>query len=57
MAAAIFRGPRTKFLLWFICLHDFESYPSDRELSYDIAKFFVVLLRKSVHKKGEGILV
>ena len=36
-AAVISRGPMAKFLLWFICIHDFESYPFDRELSYDFA--------------------
>ena len=41
-AAAIFRG--LKFLLRFICVPDFDSYPSDRELSYDFAKIFVMLL-------------
>ena len=44
MAAAFFRGPRTKFLLWFICIHDFESHPSERELSYDFALTLVTLL-------------
>ena len=37
VAAVISRGPMTKFLLWFIFVHDFESYPSDRELSYDFS--------------------
>ena len=44
MAAAIFKGLRTKFLLWFICEHDFESYPSDRELSYDYGLTLVMLI-------------
>ena len=44
VAAVISRGPMTKFLLWFIFVHDFESYPSDRELSYDFSWTLVMLI-------------
>ena len=43
VAAGIFRGPRTNFLPWFICVHDFESYLFDRELSCDFEWIPVLL--------------
>ena len=49
MAAVISRGSRARFLLWFVCIHDFESYPSDRELGYDFARSIVMLLPRSPH--------
>ena len=44
VTAVIFRGPRVKFLLWFFFVYDFDSYPSDRELSYDFAWTLVMLI-------------
>ena len=44
VAAVISRGPMTKFLLWFIFVHDFESYPSYGELSYDFSWTLVMLI-------------
>ena len=38
----------TKVLLWFIFVHDFESYPSDRELSYDFSWTLVMLILKAL---------
>ena len=57
MAAAIFRGLRTNFLLQFICIHDFDSYPPDRELSYDFEKFFVMLVNTPPQSRtGEPVI-
>ena len=49
--AVIFRGPRTKFLLWFICIHEFESCRSERELSNDFAITLVLLTETSLKAK------
>ena len=35
VAAIVYRGPMAKFFSWTSFMHDFELYPSDRELSYD----------------------
>ena len=45
VAAPIYRSSRAKFCSWNICKLDFEPYPSDRELFYDIALIVVRLLR------------
>ena len=39
MAGTLFTSPMIKFLSWTIYLHDFESYPLDREPSYEKAVF------------------
>ena len=44
VAAPIYRGSRAKFFSWTICKPDFGSYPSDRELFYEIALIVVRLM-------------
>ena len=39
MAGTLFTSPMIKFLSWTIYLHDFDSYPLDREPSYEKAVF------------------
>ena len=51
MAATIYSGSRAEFFSWIICKHDFDSYPSDRELFYDIALIVVRLVTKITDEK------
>ena len=44
MAAPIYRGCRAKFFSWTTCKHDFEPFPSDRELLHDLSQIVVKLI-------------
>ena len=47
VAAVIFKDSRAKFLLWFIYVRDFKSYPSDGGLSYEFAWLCMIMPLKS----------